>query len=214
MDDVRLVQAVFNLTGLNLRNGLSQIWGDRTGFRCRHKTFGAEDLTQAADDAHHVGRGDDDVVIKEVFLLDSVHHILRANVIGAGVKGFLLTIFLAEDKDLAGFARAVGQDDGAADLLIGVTGVNAQLDMEFDRLVKLGLRRVDDKAERVGCIILLCSVNELCALFIIFSSIHALALHDNAHAAGGTCDHAHRRFKVGGVQVGHFNLGDLLDFIL
>ena len=46
------------------------------------------------------------------------------------------------------FAGAVRQDDGAADLLVGVTGVNAQLHMELDGLVKLGLGSLDDRARR------------------------------------------------------------------
>jgi hypothetical protein len=38
--------------------------------------------------------------------------------------------------------------------------------------------------------------------------------YDDAHAAGGACDHAHGRFQTAGVKVGHFYFGDFADLIL
>ncbi len=42
------------------------------------------------------------------------------DIICAGVEGFLLALFLAEDENLARFAGSVRQDDRASDLLVGV----------------------------------------------------------------------------------------------
>ena len=39
----------------------------------------------------------------------------------------------------------MGQNDRAADLLVSVTGVNAQTDGNFHRLVELGLAGADDQ---------------------------------------------------------------------
>ena len=63
-----------------------------------------------------------------------------------------------------------GQDDGAADLLVGVTGVNAQLHVQLDGLVKLGLGRLGDELEGFLRLVLSLLINELSALFIIFTS--------------------------------------------
>ena len=64
----------------------------------------------------------------------------------------------------------MGQDDGAADLLVGVTGVNAQLHVQLDGLVKLGLGGLGDELEGFLRLVLSLLINELSALFIIFTS--------------------------------------------
>ncbi len=45
---------------------------------------------------------------------------------------------LGEDGDTDGLAGTVGQRDGATDVLIGLTGVNAEAEVNFDGLVELG----------------------------------------------------------------------------
>ena len=64
----------------------------------------------------------------------------------------------------------MGQNDGAADLLIGVTGVNAQLHVQLDGLVELGLGGLGDELEGFLRLVLSLLINELSALFIIFTS--------------------------------------------
>ena len=63
---------------------------------------------------------------------------MLADVVGAGLAGSVRLVALGEDENACGLAGAVGQDDGAADLLVGVTGVDAQLDVQLDGLVELG----------------------------------------------------------------------------
>ena len=135
-----------------------------------HETLGAEHLTETADNAHHVGRGDDGVELEPVLTLDLGHEILTAGVIRTGVQRLLNLLFLAEDEHAGRFAGAVGQDDGAADLLVGVTGVNAQLHVQLDSLVELGLSGLGDELEGFLRLVLSLLINELSALFIIFTS--------------------------------------------
>ena len=58
----------------------------------------------------------------------------------------------------------------AADLLVSVTAVNAELDVQLDGLVELGLAGADNKIQSLHGIIECLLIDELCALFIIFTS--------------------------------------------
>ena len=107
-------------------------------FGAGHQALGAEQLTETADDAHHVGGGDDGVELEPVLALDLLDQLLAAGVVGASRLGLFLALGLAEDEHADALAGAVGQHDGAADLLVGVTGVDAELDVQLDGLVELG----------------------------------------------------------------------------
>ena len=52
---------------------------------------------------------------------------------------------LANTRTRTGLTGAVGQNDGAADLLVSVTGVNAQTDVDLNGLVELGLSSLHDQ---------------------------------------------------------------------
>jgi len=66
----------------------------------------------------------------------------------------------------------VGEDDGAADLLVGVTGVDAQLHVELYGLIKLGGSGLDDEVHGLGSVVKGGSVDELSALLVFLSSKH------------------------------------------
>ena len=67
----------------------------------------------------------------------------------------------------------MGQNDRAANLLIGVTAVNAQLHMHFHRLVKLGLAGFDGDIQRFVHIIESCAVEQLGAVDIFLTVFHS-----------------------------------------
>ena len=69
VDDVGLVQTVLDLTGFDFLDGLGDVGGDGAGLGGGHQTLGAQDLTETADNAHHVGSGDDHVKVEPVLLL-------------------------------------------------------------------------------------------------------------------------------------------------
>ena len=58
VDDVGLVKTVLDLTGLSLVNSLGDIGGNGACLGGGHKASGAENLTETADETHHV-RGSD-----------------------------------------------------------------------------------------------------------------------------------------------------------
>ena len=53
-----------------------------------------------------------------------------------------------------------------------MAGIDAQLDVELDGLVKLGLCGVNDSLERLGRIVLLGAVDLLGAVYILFTLAH------------------------------------------
>ena len=55
----------------------------------------------------------------------------------------------------------MGQNHGAADLLVGVPGINAQADGDLDGLVKLGLAGLHNQINGLFGVILLQVVDQL-----------------------------------------------------
>ena len=174
MDDVGLVQTILDLTGFRLLNGLGGVGSHGAGLGRGHQTLGAQDLTQTTHNAHHVGGGDDHVEVEPVFLLDLLHQVHLAHVIGAGGLGSLGLVALGEHQDADGLAGAVGQHDGAADLLVSVTGVHAQLDVQLHGLVELGGSGLADQLQTLLGVVQRSLVDLLGALLIFLTSKHFL----------------------------------------
>ena len=102
-----------------------------------HEAAGAQHATQLADNAHHVGRGQNDVEIGPA-LFNASGQVLGAHVIGAGLRRQGLPIGAGEDHNFHLAARAARQRHNAAHLLVGVARVHTHAQMDFHRLVKLG----------------------------------------------------------------------------
>ena len=66
----------------------------------------------------------------------------------------------------------MGQNDRAANLLVSVTGVNAQTDGNFHRLVELSLAGADDQLRGLIGIVLVQVVNQLHAVLILLAMLH------------------------------------------
>src|SRR5699024_9277261 len=77
VNDRRLVETVLDFTCFDLGDRFGDVHRDRAGLRVRHEALRAEQFTDAADDAHHVGRGDDDVETEPVLRLDLLDHFFR-----------------------------------------------------------------------------------------------------------------------------------------
>jgi hypothetical protein len=111
-------------------------------------------------------------------------------------------------------AGAVGQVDHAADHLVGVTRVDAEIHRDFDGLVELGNGAFLDQrhsiTERVELVAVNAFVDLLHALSILAM---VLSRHFQAHGAGGALDHCHRAFDVGGVEILHLDFGDRADLV-
>jgi len=170
VDDVGLVQTVLDLTSLDFLDSSADIGGHGAGLGGGHQTLGAQNLTQTANDTHHVGGSDDHVELEPVLLGDLLNQLHAANIVSAGSLSVLDLGVLGEDQNAAGLTGAVGQNDCATDLLVSVTGVNAQLDVQLDGLVELSGSTLHDQIQSFVGIILNRAVNQLCALLILFAS--------------------------------------------
>ena len=122
---------------------------DRAGLGRGHQPLGTEDLTEPADETHHVGRGDGDVEVGEVVLLDLLDQLLPAGLDGAGVEGRHLQVLGAEGDDALGLADAVRQGHRAADHLIRLLRIDPQREDQLDRLIELGRRKRLDRLDRL-----------------------------------------------------------------
>src|SRR5580693_6683564 len=109
VDDGAAVGAVLDLAGLGLFDGLGDVHGDGADFRVGH-------LAGWSEDAPELGADD----------------------VGAGLLGLLGLVALREHGDLDVLAEAIGQGDGAAQLLVGVAHVEAGAHVHLDGLVELG----------------------------------------------------------------------------
>src|ERR1019366_3941274 len=89
-----------------------------------------------ADGAHHVGRGDYGVEIRPPFGLDFGDHVFAAHVIRARFLGLAQFIAAGDHQHLFRLAEAVRHEDGAADHLVGVLGIDAEAHMYFHGLVE------------------------------------------------------------------------------
>ncbi len=79
-----------------------------------------------------VGRRERDVELEPAGL-DLLDEVLGADLVGAGAQRLLGLLALGEHGDADDLAGAVRQDDGAADHLVGVAGVDAEAEVGLDR---------------------------------------------------------------------------------
>src|SRR5690606_29462979 len=69
---------------------------------------------------------------------------VEADEVGAGVSRLGLLALVGEDEDADGLAGAMRERDGAAHHLVGVAGVDAEPEVDVDRLVELSAGRLLD----------------------------------------------------------------------
>src|SRR3954454_5396451 len=143
------VGAVLDLAGLGLLDGLGDVQRHRADARVGHLALGAEDAPEPADDRHQVRRRDGDVEVGEA-ALDALGEVLGADDVRARVLGLLDLVALGEDGDRDVATEAVGQRDGAAQLLVGVADVQPGPDVDLDGLVELRALGLLDEGDRLG----------------------------------------------------------------
>ena len=105
------------------------------GFGIRPR--GPSTLPRRPTRAHHVGRRHDRVEVHPA-AEDLLDDLVAADVIGAGVGGFLLLVGAGDGQHLLALAEPVRQHDRAAHHLVGVLGIDAEPHRQLDRLVELG----------------------------------------------------------------------------
>ena len=131
-------------------------------------TFTPDDLAELADNAHRIRGGDDDVEV-ELTGLDLGGEVVETDDIGAGGKSFFSLGALGEHGNANGLARAFRHHDSAADGLVGLARIDAELDGHVDRFVELGNSRFLDEFESFN------SGVKLVGFDLGVESLHALA---------------------------------------
>src|SRR3954451_6330291 len=145
----RAVGAVLDLAGLGLLHRLGDVHRHRADARVRHLALRAEDAPEPAHDRHQVRRRDRDVEVGEA-ALDALREVLGADDVRARLLGLLGLVALGEDGDRDVATEAVGQRDGAAQLLVGVADVQPGPDVDLDGLVELRALGLLDEGDRLG----------------------------------------------------------------
>ncbi len=89
-------------------------------------------------------------------------------------RSFCISFFfgLAEHKRSYSFTCSVGENYSAANLLVCVTRVYAQTNMQLDSFIELCLCGLANKVKSLTGLVNLCRINELCALIILLSVFH------------------------------------------
>ena len=145
VDDAGLVDAELDLAGFDFPDRLGDVGRDGAGLRVRHQAARTEHLSELADGAHHVRRGDDGVEVHETGL-DFLDHLFPADRVGASLLGFLLLLAAGDREHPLALSETVRQHDRPTHHLVGVFGIHAQTERHLDGLVEL--RELDLLHER------------------------------------------------------------------
>src|SRR5690606_14042789 len=131
-----LVDAEVDLAALDLLDGLRRVRRDGARLGVRHEAAGTEDLTETTHLAHELGHGDGRVEVGPP-VGDLLDELGAADLVRASGDRGLGRLTVREDDDLGGLAGAVGQHDGAAHHLVGLAGVDRELQRDLDGRVEL-----------------------------------------------------------------------------
>ena len=117
------------------------------------KPRGPKHFAEAADQTHHVGRGDAAVEV-DLTGVDLLDQVLRADHVGAGGLGLVGLGAAREHADPHRASGAVRQRHHAADHLVGMLGIDAEVHRDLDGLIELRLGPLLDHLhgfrERIG----------------------------------------------------------------
>jgi len=98
---------------------------------------GPRNLAEATDERHHV-RGGDATIEVDLAALDDFQQVFGADDVCTGSLGFVSLDATGEHSNANVSAGAVRQVDDAANHLVGVTRVNAEVHGDLDGFVELG----------------------------------------------------------------------------
>ena len=140
--------------------------------RVRHEALRTKHAAQTADNAHHIRRSDDNVKIHPAFALNFLNQFVGSDIICASFLRSSNVIAFSKNQYSYIFTSTVRQNNRAANLLVSVTRVYTQSDMQFYRFIKLCFRGLNSQSDRFGSIIHCITVNQLCAVNVLFTVFH------------------------------------------
>ena len=147
--DTGLVGPVLHLTGFGVLDGASDIGADRPDLRVRHQASRTEHLTERTDHTHGVRGRDDDVELHES-AFDALRQVVEADDVRTCCLGLVSLGTFGKHCDANGLAGTGGHHDGTADGLVGLLGIDAEVDSDVDGFIELGSRRRLGERERVS----------------------------------------------------------------
>ena len=124
MDHACLFGFELDLAPLGCHDRLRDVHGHRANLGVGHQVAGAQDLTQAAHDRHHIGRGDAAIEFDGA-ALDRFHKVFGAYDIGARLFGLIGFRTTGKHGHTHEFAGAIGQVHRATYHLVGMAGIDA-----------------------------------------------------------------------------------------
>ena len=134
MQDTELIHLEVNLTLLYFLNCLGYVHRYCTALGVRHQTTRTEDTAEGTDLTHDLRHSDDDVNISPT-TFDFLDVLIQAYIVCT--FGSSLLVSRTECEYANDLTRSVGQAYHATNHLIGLTGVNAQTNVDIYRSVKL-----------------------------------------------------------------------------
>src|SRR5215204_2069670 len=126
LHDAGLLDPEFDRTALGALYRIGDVHGHGADLRVRHHAARAEHLTETADQRHHVG-GCDTAVEIDLAFVDLFDEVFRADNIGTGGLRLFRLGAACEHADAHGAPGTVRQIDHAADHLVGVTRIDAEI---------------------------------------------------------------------------------------
>src|SRR5699024_4323478 len=124
------VDAEVNFAAFNVFDCLCNVRGNCAGTRVWHQVSGAQDFTQATDEAHHVWGCNGGVEVGPA-TLDAFYQVVGTNVVCAGFFSCCSVFTGGKNDHTCGFTGTVWQVCGAADHLVSFTRVNREAHGDF-----------------------------------------------------------------------------------
>ena len=144
VNDAGLVRAIANLARLGILDRTLDVGRNRPHLGVRHQAAWAEDLAELPNDPHGVGRRDDDIEV-HLSLLDVFREVFETDDVGTGSLRLVGIFALGENGNTNRLARPVRQHGRAADYLVRLTRVHAEVDRNVNTLRKFcGCQLLDE----------------------------------------------------------------------
>src|SRR5215213_4196014 len=148
MNDTGLLDAELDGAALGGPDGSADVHGHGPDLRVWHQAARPEDLTETADERHHVGCGDAAVEVDRA-ALNGLDQILGPHHVRTGSPGLVGLGAAGEDRHADRAARAVREVTDAADHLVRMARIDAQVHRDLDGLVELRLGALLDELHRI-----------------------------------------------------------------
>src|SRR6202008_2198546 len=131
LHDAGLLDTELDRAALGTLHRACDVHGHGADLRVGHHAARTEHLTAAADQRHHVGGGDAAVEI-DIARLPLFHQVLGTDDVGTCGLRLIGLGAACEHADAHGAAGAIRQVHHAADHLVGVTGIDAEIHGNLD----------------------------------------------------------------------------------